>query len=446
MTKQRRRAWVVAGVCVLLVAAGTVAWSRDRDTCGDSVHSVSAARSRSPFLDAGGQAQEPDQHRDTLVRTLAADPAPVGPVVGAVGYDYQQWAQVSSYAQGIGVRTRDNPDFTMLDDRTLHPRWSVQVDTRHSTYDASDRRYLVATMPSKAAPDLVALDADTGHRLWCAHLDGPRVHGSDPFATQFLSDQDVVVLGPGGHGRERVVRLAAKDGAVRWKRDVDADAGDFLGDLGDGMLVAGGRPQYRLVDAGDTGKRRAGTALVGLSAKDGLTEWTRPEPAGSDLHVVGADPASGSAVVQQWSNSSGVTRLEAIDREGHETWSVVPAAGRYFDAALRSGRVLVRVGDRWSAYELSDGHRLWTTTVPAKPQFLPYGFQLDDVPLLDPDHVLMGGTTGLHTLDLGTGRMTDARLPTDGINTTYWPYQLAVSDRLIAVATNTAAVVVRRDP
>ena len=83
--------------------------------------------------------------------------------------------------------------------------------------------------------------------------------------------------------------------------------------------------------------------------------------------------------------------------------------------------------------------------MPARPQFLPYGFELDSVPLLDADHVLIGGTTALHTLDLRTGAMTSAALPTDGINTTYWPYQLAVTDRLIAVATNTGAVVVRRE-
>jgi hypothetical protein len=91
------------------------------------------------------------------------------------------------------------------------------------------------------------------------------------------------------------------------------------------------------------------------------------------------------------------------------------------------------------------GRRLWQRGVPARPQFLPYGFELDSVPLLDGDHVLIGGTTALHTLDLRTGAMTSAPLPTDGINTTYWPYQLAVSDGLIAVATNTAAVVVRRE-
>ena len=67
------------------------------------------------------------------------------------------------------------------------------------------------------------------------------------------------------------------------------------------------------------------------------------------------------------------------------------------------------------------------------------------MPLLDADHALIGSTTALHALDLSDGSMTPAALPTDGINTTYWPYQLAVSDGLIAVATNTGAVVARHD-
>ena len=105
----------------------------------------------------------------------------------------------------------------------------------------------------------------------------------------------------------------------------------------------------------------------------------------------------------------------------------------------------MRAGERWSAYDLTDGHRLWQRSVQARPQFLPYGFELDSVPLLDADHVLIGGTTALHTLDLGTGGMTEAALPTDGINTTYWPYQLAVTGDAIGVVTNTGAVVARRE-
>ena len=126
-------------------------------------------------------------------------------------------------------------------------------------------------------------------------------------------------------------------------------------------------------------------------------------------------------------------------------WSTTPTREATFDATLMSGRILVRAGNRWSAYDTEDGRRLWTRLLPERPQFLPYGFELDSVPLLDADHALIGGTTALHTLDLRTGTMTSARLPTDGINTTYWPYQLAVSGGLIAVATNTGAVVVRRE-
>ncbi len=88
---------------------------------------------------------------------------------------------------------------------------------------------------------------------------------------------------------------------------------------------------------------------------------------------------------------------------------------------------------------------MWERKVPQRPQLLPYGFQLDDVPLLDEGHALVGTTTGLRVLDLRTGSFTaTAPLPTDGINTTYWPYAVVVSPHLIAVATNTSAVVMRR--
>ena len=168
--------WAIGLMVLALVAAGGYAYVHSREGCGAEVNSVSAGRSSSPFLDADQRAEQPDQNRDALVDTLAGDPAPIGEVVGAVGYHYEQWAQVSAYAQGIGVRTRDNPDFTMLDDKTLEPRWSVQIKAKRSTYDASAKRYLVATMPSGSETDLVTLDADTGRRSLVRSLgwrDGP---------------------------------------------------------------------------------------------------------------------------------------------------------------------------------------------------------------------------------------------------------------------------------
>ena len=443
MPVRGHRVAVVVALVVLVAAGVAVAAVRLRHGCGSAVHSLSAAASSSPFLDADQRAQQPDANRDTLVRTLEADPPPFGEVLGAVGYHYEQWAHVSAFAQGIGVRTRDNPDFTMLDDTTLQPRWSVQVRTNRSTYDASDRRYLVATMPSNSAPDLVSLDAGNGKRVWCTTLDGSTVRPDDAFATYVLDDQDVAVLRPASGEREQLLRLDGRDGSQMWQRTLDADSGDFLGDMGDGTLLVGGRPQFELLDPASV-QRPAGPSLVLVSARDGRTIWTRPAGAGVGVHVLGTDPDTRTAFLQERNAATRSTRLISIDRAGHQVWSVDPAGGTTVDAALRSGRVLVRAGNRWSAYAADDGRRLWTRLVPAKPQFLPYGFQLDDVSMLDDDHALIGGTNGLHTLALATGTMTSAPLPTDGINTTYWPYEVAVSPGLIAVATNTGAVVVRR--
>ncbi len=437
---------MVGGVAGVVVLAGVAAVAVPRlvPGCGDQVTELSAADSTSPFLDAAGRREQPDQDRDTLVDQLARDPAPFGEVLGAVGYHYEQWAQVSAFAQGIGVRTRDNPDFTMLDDTTLKPRWSVRVDTRRSTYDANDRRYLVATMPSGAAPDLVALDANDGHRLWCTTLGEARVGPDDRFATQILDgDQDVAVLMPSKGDRERLVRIDGQDASQVWERTLDADAGDFVGEMGRGRLLVGGRAQSDLLDAESVARRRAGPALVLVSARDGKTIWSRPAAAGVDVHVLGT--SSGTAIVQEWNTRTQSARLIAVDSAGNQDWYAVPARSARFDAVLRSGRILVRAGTRWSAYAVENGHLLWTRTVPRSPQFLPYGFELESLPMLDDEHALIGGTTALHTLDLRTGEMSAAKLPTDGINTTYWPYQTAVSPGLIAVATNTGAAVVRRE-
>ncbi len=435
---------LVAGA-VALVAVGAVAVPRLLPDCGAVVTHRSGASSRSPFLDAEERGEQPDRDRDAVVAALGTASAPFGEVLGAVGYHYEQWAQLDAFAQGIGVRTRDNPDFTMLDDSTLEPRWSVEVDTKRSAYDASDRRYLVATMPGDSAPDVVGMGAEDGRRLWCATLGEATVGPDDPFASQFLDNEDVAVLAPGRGADERLVRLSGVDGSEVWQRTIDADSGDFLGDLGEDTLLVGGREQFRLFDAQSMAKRKAGPALVLVSARDGRTIWSRPAAAGADVHVIGTDAESGTALVLEWNTRTRTTRLIAIDRSGSQIWYAVPAGGAYFDATLRAGRILVRAGSRWSAYEIGDGRRLWTRLLPERPQFLPYGFELDSVPLLDADHALIGGTTALHILDLRDGTMTSAALPTDGINTTYWPYQVAVSPGLIAVATNTGAVVVRRE-
>ncbi len=432
----------VVVVAVLVAGGAAVALGGGRSSCGGDVTSLPASRSSSPFLDADGREQQPDEDRDRAVASLGSAASPFGEVVGAVGYHYEQWAQISAYAQGIGIRTRDNPDFTMLDDHTTRPLWSVQVGTRRSAYDADDDTYLVATMPKDGSPDLVALDADTGKRRWCAHLGGSHVGADDPFATLLLDDGGLVVLGPGKGEDERVVRFD-RHGKQVWAKQVDADHGDFLGGVGDGLLVAGGRPQSELTDGQPEGKQPPATWLQALDLGTGQKAWRRSVPEGTGIHVLGV--AGGRTLLSQRSDGEDHERLIALDEAGKEAWTVDPRLPSPFDATLRAGRVLVRSRDTWAAYDAATGRLLWRRTMPTKPQFLPYGFQLDDVPLLDDDHALLGTTTGLRMLDLRSGRLTaTAPLPTDGINTTFWPYQVAVSPDLVAVATNTGAVVLRR--
>jgi hypothetical protein len=106
--------------------------------------------------------------------------------------------------------------------------------------------------------------------------------------------------------------------------------------------------------------------------------------------------------------------------------------------------VLVRGSTTLAAYDVASGRRVWQRPVPQQPQFFPYGYTLDSAPLLDADRLLLGTTTALRVLDVRSGAMRAYPLPTDGINTTYWPYQLAVSPRAVAVATNTGTVVLHR--
>ena len=320
----------------------------------------------------------------------------------------------------------------------------LQVDTKRSTYDASEDTYLVATLPKQGAPD---------RWHWTLHRRAPVVRlprGSerreiDPLATALFEDGSSVVLGPGTGSKERVVRLD-EEGDKQWEREVDADAGDFLGllpDLSAAQVLAGGLAQFELADDQVLAERRAGTALVALDLRGGRTTWRRELPAGAACHVIGAD--DGVVVVAQRGDADSPERVIGLDEQGAEMWSVDPGLGSPLDTTLRAGRVLVRNDSRLAALDARTGKQLWRRTLPTKPQFLPYGFQLADVPLLDDDHAVLGTTTGLRVLDLDTGRFTaTAPLPVDGINTTFWPYQVAISERHVAVATNTSAVILQR--
>ena len=98
-----------------------------------------------------------------------------------------------------------------------------------------------------------------------------------------------------------------------------------------------------------------------------------------------------------------------------------------------------------TGYDLA-GSKVWTATVRSKDQPFPYGFELAAQPSLDEGHRLLAGTAALHRLDVRTGALHDFPLPRDGINTTWWPYQLVATAQSVLVVTNTGAVVIDRGP
>ena len=293
-----------------------------------AVTSLPAAKSSSPFLDADQRAQQPDQNRDTLVETLAKDPAPIGEVLGAVGYHYEQWAHVSAYAQGIGVRTRDNPDFTMLDDDSLKPLWSVAggdeaVDVRRR----ATSRYLVATMPKDTDPDLVALDADNGHRRWCAHLGGGRGARGRPVRHADPRRPGRRGARPGGRRRERIVRLSGT------RRLAGLGAQDRRG-----RRRLPRRPGRRHAARGRDGRSSSCSTRprwpsgrrdrVGGPRREGrLDDLEADEPAQSTSTWSAPirEPASRSC--RSGATATKTARLTAIDRDGHDVWSAVPSPG-----------------------------------------------------------------------------------------------------------------------
>jgi hypothetical protein len=153
--------------------------------------------------------------------------------------------------------------------------------------------------------------------------------------------------------------------------------------------------------------------------------------------------AVGDAIVVEEGGPDRAPRLTLVDGAGRTGWSVAAPAGST-DLALRAGVVVARTPTHLVGLDAATGRVRWRTGYPTSPQFLPYGFDLDAAPMLDDRHLLLGTTTAVRSLDLDTGRMRTYPLPTDGINTTYWPYQLAVSGDLVVVVTNTGAVVLRR--
>ena len=432
------RRWV-AGVAVVVLAAAVtgLVLTRGDETgprCTDKV-----LASRTPLLDPAGMKAQPDERLDTLVAAVSTFGRPFGEVLAGVGFDYGQWLHLYGVNGGVLAWTKNNAPVALLDAATLKPRWSLRPASSRTAWDVSADRFLLLDLDASAPTAVSSYDLGTGHRRWCAELGTAHADG-DPVATAFLDSGDVLTALAAGD-RIRVTRLAGTDGRERWHRELSGTGrADFLTPLTGDLALAGGVEEYRLAEPAP--RSSAAPVITAFSTVDGRAAWTWASGADTAAHVVGV---GGGRVLVTVRSRNG-SRLLALDaKDGSVLWQRTPRNGA-FEATLRGGVVLMRSPAGLDAYSVSEGRPLWALPVPKDRTYFPYGFVLDQMPSLDADRVLVPTTTALLALDVRTGTTTTYPLPTDGLSTTYWPYQLLVTDDLLGVVTNTGGVLARRAP
>lgn len=431
------RRWTAALVALVLAAVGGVVGLRllgHSAQCGADV----LLEGGSPLLSTSQMAEQPDARLDRLADAVTAMGPPFGAVRAGLGFNYDQYLHLYGVTGGVLSWTKNNAPVTMLDARTLAPRWSLRPSSNRTAWDASDDRFLLLDLAEKDPTRVSSYRLGNGHRLWCTDLSTSHRAG-DPVATAFLDGGDVLVALQTKAGTTRLVRLSGKSGHRVWRADLaGASRADYLGPLSGGLAVIGGTEDFRLLEGAAASD--GGPEISAIRVADGGVAWTWSPGAQRAAHVVGVQ---GSTVVVQSGNALG-TDLIALDATGKERWKT-PLSGTNVQATLRGSVVVTRSAAGLDAYASATGTRTWHRDVPTSRTYFPYGFTLGQMPSLDEHHVLMPTTTALVRLDLRNGSATAFPLPTDGVSTTYWPYQLLVTDGLLGVVTNTGAVVADRE-
>jgi hypothetical protein len=428
------RWWIAALVAVLLAVVGVVVVvvRTTAPSCRDEV----VAKPRSPLLSVAGMAGQPDERLDRLAAAVGAMAPPFGEVLGGVGFDYGQWLHLYGIDDGLVALTKGNALVTVLDPGDLTARFAVRPDSKRVAWDASADDFLLLDLAADSDTRVSAYSLDDGHRRWCAQI-GQKHREGQPVATTVLDHGDVVTALP-DHGRIALTRLSGATGKQRWTRTyAGMDRADYLGPLTDGLVLVGGSEEFRLADPAGT---KGGPVITAVDSATGRSAWSWDTDPGATAHVVGV--AAGLVIVVE-RGPEGV-RLLALSPEGTERWSTAPADAA-LEATLRGGTVIMKSAAAVYGYDAATGQQRWRTDIPTDRTYFPYGFTLDQMPSLDEAHVLMPTTTALVVLDVRDGSQVSYPLPVDGISTTYWPYQLAVTRDALAVVTNTGGVVARRD-
>lgn len=431
------RRWIAPLVVVVLVAAGlTVVVVVTRG--GGGCTAGTSLPARSPLLDKAGMADQPDARLDELTAAVDSMGPPLGSVRAGVGFDYGQWLHLYGVSGGVLAWTKNNAPVTYLDETSLAARWSLRPATRRTAWDASVDRFLLLGLAADHGTRVGSFDLATGESRWCTEL-GARQRAGEPVATAFLPGGDVLVALPGHHGLE-MTRLTARHGRQVWERTMSGvDRADYLAPLDSDLVLAGGTEEFRLADVDSTG--HGGSVISAFSARNGSTVWSWGAGADTIAHVIGV---AGEQVLVELRTATGLQLVSLATSDGSVSWQR-PLPEAAYSSTLRGGTVLVKSNAQVVAFDATDGKQRWSFVIPTDRTFFPYGFTLGLMPSLDETHVLVPTTTALEVLDVTTGKHTDHPLPVDGLSTTYWPYQLLSTDKLIGVVTNTGGVLADRD-
>lgn len=427
MTRPRRSLLAVAAALVVVLVAGlAVVIARHRSAACTPEPSIPGARVPSVFH-RGPAPADGDPRLARLVS--AARTWRLGRVVGTLGFDYGQVLSVASLPDGLAAWTKDSADLALLD-ASLRPRWGIEQTKGQHAWDLTAHTWYQLRLPPHAPMEVTARRLADGTQQWCAPVGAVPTRFGDPLATLPVGGGDLLVLSAARSG-SAVTRLDGADGTRVWSRALTGGA-DGAALLGFGrVVVTGGRAAYDLTS-------KATDRLRALDPRTGRTRWTWTGTGA--VHVLGA--AAGRLVVEEAVGSR--LELVALDAGGRVAWRRTAPRSALPDGALRNATVVMRTPNELVGWSAATGADAWRVPVAATPQPYPYGFQLDAQPMLDADHLLLGGTTALVSVDVRTGRRHRYPLPVHGIDTTYWPYQVAVAGSLLAVVTNTGAVVLRR--
>ncbi len=435
------RRWTVALVAAALVAVGVTVVVVDQT--GDDPRPCGAERlgtARSPLLDDAGMADQPDERLDRLGDAITGLGPPFGEVLAGVGFDYDQYLRLYGVDDGVLAWTKNSAEVTLLDPTSLAARWSLRPATKRTAWDASDDDFLLLGL-DRAAPTTVSLyGLGDGERRWCTDLAQAHDEGA-PVSTTFLDGGDLLTALEADDGSGiTVTSLAAQDGDRQWQRTfAGAARADHLSQLDSDTALVGGIEEFSLPDA-----RRSGGSdpvLTAFATEDGETDWTWSPGSDSVAHVVGV--ADGRVVVMV-TTTAGYDLVALNDEDGTELWRA-QTSGFAHEATLRDGVVVTRSPAGLAGYDSADGSLRWRLPTPTDRTFFPYGFTLGQMPSLDAEHVLLPTTTALQVLDLRDASSVSYPLPVDGVSTTYWPYQLLVTEDVLGVVTNTGGIVARRE-